>query len=140
MKPHRPRVSAWQQAAAHEDAQQALPQPRLHLGDGGGIEPGGGMEDDPACGGRVEHAVDDDTVEVQVGIEAGAEAVDEGDRAEPGRVARTRAVRAQALLHRTGTGAEQRPEVRRRVPENGVAASAPRGPIAAAAAPARRDR
>src|SRR6266508_2174876 len=73
MKPHRPRVSAWQQAAAHEDAQQALPQPRLHLSDGGGIEPSGGMEDDHACGGRVEHAVDDDTVEVQVGIEAGAE-------------------------------------------------------------------
>lgn len=40
----------------------------------------------------VEHAVDDDTVEVQLSIESGAEAVDEGDRAEPGRVARTRAV------------------------------------------------
>jgi hypothetical protein len=33
-----------------------------------GIDPGGGSEDDPARGG-VEHAVDDDAVEVQVGIE-----------------------------------------------------------------------
>ena len=40
------------------------------------------MEDDPACGG-VEHAVDDRAVKVQVGIEGGAEAVDEGHRAEP---------------------------------------------------------
>ena len=40
------------------------------------------MEDDPARGGGVEHAVDDDAVEVQVGIERRAEAVDEGDRAE----------------------------------------------------------
>ena len=31
---------------------------------------------------RLEHAVDDDAMEVQVGIEGGTEAVDEGDRAE----------------------------------------------------------
>ena len=63
---HRPRVIGRQQAAAHEHAQQAPAHLRLHLGDGGGIEPGGGMEDDPARGGGVEHAVDDDAVEVQV--------------------------------------------------------------------------
>jgi hypothetical protein len=40
------------------------------------------MEHDPAGGGGVEHAVDDDTVKMEVGIEAGAEAVDEGHRAE----------------------------------------------------------
>ena len=34
-------------------------------GDGGGIEPGDGMEDDPARSGRVENAVDDDTMEVE---------------------------------------------------------------------------
>jgi hypothetical protein len=39
-------------------------------------------------------------VKVQVRIERGAEAVDEGDRAETGRVTRTRAVRAQAWRHR----------------------------------------
>ena len=68
--PHRPRVIARQQAAAHEDAQQPPAHLRLHLGDGVGIEPGGGMEDDPARGGGVEHAVDDDAVKVEVGIEA----------------------------------------------------------------------
>ena len=57
------------------------------------------MEDDPARRGRVEHAIDDDAVEVQVRIERRAEAVDEGDRAEASRGARTRAVRAQAGLH-----------------------------------------
>ena len=54
---------------------------RLDFGEGGGIEPGGGMEDDPARRGRVEHAVDDHAMEVQMRIEGGAEAVDEGDRA-----------------------------------------------------------
>jgi hypothetical protein len=39
------------------------------------------MEDDPAPG-RVEHAIDDDTTKVQVGIEAGAETVNEGHRTE----------------------------------------------------------
>ena len=80
--PHRPCIIARQQAAAHENAQQPLAHLRLHLGDGGGLDPGGGSEDDPTRGGGVEHAVDDDAVEVQMGIEAGTEAVDEGDRAE----------------------------------------------------------
>jgi hypothetical protein len=40
------------------------------------------MEDDPARGGSVEHAIDDDAVEVQMSIEGRAEAVDEGHRAE----------------------------------------------------------
>ena len=33
---------------------------RPSMGDGVGLEPGGGMENDPAGGGGVEHAVDDD--------------------------------------------------------------------------------
>jgi hypothetical protein len=45
----------------------------LHQGDGVGIDPGGGSEDDPARGDGTEDAVDGDTVEVQVGIGAGAE-------------------------------------------------------------------
>ena len=49
------------------------------------------------CGGRVEHAVDDDTVEVPMGIERLPEAVDKGDRAEARRQAR--ATCAQAGLH-----------------------------------------
>jgi len=70
-----------QQTAAHEEAQQPPAYALLHRGDGGCTDPGGGTEDDPACGG-VEHDVDDDTVEVEAGIEAGAQALDEGDRAE----------------------------------------------------------
>jgi hypothetical protein len=38
-----------QQAAPHEEAQQAQAYLRLDFGDGGGIEPCGGMEDDPAA-------------------------------------------------------------------------------------------
>jgi hypothetical protein len=63
------------------------------------IERSGGMEDDRARRGRVEHAVDNDAVEVQVRIERRAEAVDEGDRAEARRGAAAWTVRAQAGLH-----------------------------------------
>jgi hypothetical protein len=80
--PHRLRVIGWQQAAAHEHAQQAPAHLRLHLRDGVGLEPGGGPEDDLAHGGGVERAVDDDRVEVQMSIEAGTKAVIEGHRAQ----------------------------------------------------------
>ena len=80
--PHRRCVIDRQQAAVHEDAQQAPAHLLLHRGEGWRIEPGGGMEDNPARGGGVEHAVDDDAVKVQVGIERRAKAVDEGDGAE----------------------------------------------------------
>jgi hypothetical protein len=53
------------------------------------------MEDDPARDGGVEHAVDDDAVEVQVGIQRRPEAVNERDRTEAGRGARTQAVRTK---------------------------------------------
>ena len=76
--PHRAGVIAWQPAAAHEDAPQPPGYRHLHPGDGVGIESGGGSEDDPARGGGVEHAVDDDTVKMEVGIERRAETVDEG--------------------------------------------------------------
>jgi hypothetical protein len=71
--PHRACVVARQQAPAHEHAQQPPAHLRLHLGDGVGLEPGRGTEDDPARGGGVEHAVDDDAVKVEVGIERRAE-------------------------------------------------------------------
>jgi hypothetical protein len=73
----------------------------LHRGDGVGVDPGRGMEDDPAGGSDVKHTVDDDTVKVRMRIEAGTEAVDEGHRAEARRGALTWAVRAQALLHQS---------------------------------------
>ena len=47
------------------------------------------------------HAVDDGAAEMQVGIESGAEAVDEGRRAEARRAAGARTVSAQALLHQS---------------------------------------
>ena len=112
---HRPRVIARQQAAAYEDAQQPPAHALLHFGEGWRIEPGGGMEDDPACGGGVEHAVDDHAMEVQVEIEGGTEAVNERDRAEARRRARTWTVRTQALLHR----AQEHPQGR--ALEGGVA-------------------
>jgi hypothetical protein len=68
---------------AHEPAQQAPAHACLHVGDGGGIEAAGGMEDEPARRG-VEYAVDDDTVKMELGIEVGTEAVDDGHRAETG--------------------------------------------------------
>jgi hypothetical protein len=96
---HRPGFIVRQQVAAHEPAQQPPAHLRPHGGDGVGIERGGGPEGDPARG-AVEHAVDDHAVEVQVGIEAGAEAVSEGHRAKACRGAGIWAVRPQALLHR----------------------------------------
>ncbi len=94
---HRLSGSARQHAAAHQGSQQASAHLRLHLGDGGGRDPGGGSEDDPTRAGGVEHAVDDLVVKMKVGIERRAEAVDEGHRAEMRRRTRTRAVRPQAL-------------------------------------------
>jgi hypothetical protein len=41
------------------------------------------MEDGAPRGRGREHAVDHDAVKVQVGVERGAEAVNEGDRADP---------------------------------------------------------
>jgi hypothetical protein len=79
---HRAGVIAWQQAAAHENAQQPPAYLRLHPDDGVGIDAAGGREDDPARGGGVEHAVDDDAAKMEVGIECRAEAVDEGHGAE----------------------------------------------------------
>jgi hypothetical protein len=67
---HRLRGIARQQAASHEAAPWVPAQLRRHLGDGVGIDPGGGTKDAPACGGGVEHAVGDDTVEVRFAKQA----------------------------------------------------------------------
>jgi hypothetical protein len=57
---------------------------RLDHGDGVGVDAGGDMKHDIARGGGVEHAVDDDTMEMEVRVEGGTEAVDEGYGAEAG--------------------------------------------------------
>ena len=97
---HRLRVVLRQQTAAHQALQQSATHLRLDRGDGRPVERGGRMEDHASGGRGREHAVDHDTVKVQVGIERGAEAVNERDRAESGRGAGTRAVPPRALLHR----------------------------------------
>jgi len=76
-----PRGMVRQQAAPHNDGQQLPAHLRLHRRDVVPTEPLGGMDNDPVRGSSVEHAVDDDAVEVQVGIEGGTEAVDERDHA-----------------------------------------------------------
>ena len=96
---HRARILARQQSPAHKDAQQPPAHLRLHRGEGLLIEPAGGVEDDPARRIGREHAVDDHAMEVQMGIERRAKAVDEGDRAETSQGSRASTVRAQALLH-----------------------------------------
>ena len=82
---HRPRVIGRQQTTAHEEAQQPPAYALLHRGDGGRTDPGGGTEDDPARRGRVEHAVDDHAVKMEMGIKRRAEAVNEGHGTEAGR-------------------------------------------------------
>ena len=79
---HRLRVIGRQQAAAHEHAQQPPAHACLNVGDGVGLRPGGGMENDPTGKDGVEHAVDDDTMKMEMGIEAGTETANEGHRAE----------------------------------------------------------
>jgi len=51
---HRPHRIGRQQAAPHEDPQQAPGYALLHLGDGIDMEPNGGIEDDTDRGGGVE--------------------------------------------------------------------------------------
>ena len=53
---------AARQAAPHEGAQEPMAQ--LHLGNGVLIEPGGDTEDDTARRSGLEHALDDQAVEV----------------------------------------------------------------------------
>lgn len=66
------------------------------------------MEDDaPGRRGR-EHAVEHHAVKMQVGIERGAEAVDERHRPEARRRTHARTVRPQALLHRAQEQAQRR--------------------------------
>lgn len=67
---HRPRGILRKPAAAHEDARQPLACALPHRGEDLRIEPGGGMEEDPARGAGVEHAVDDHAMKVEAGMPA----------------------------------------------------------------------
>ena len=98
---HRRGVFAFEHSAAGENAQQTVAHLGLNLGDGFGTDAPGFVKAHAACAIGLENPLDHDAVEVDVGIEQGAEAVDEGDRADPGGWTRPRAALAQALLHRT---------------------------------------
>jgi hypothetical protein len=73
-----------EQAAALEEAEHAALQRALEAEDVVGSEMGRLVEGDAAVVALGEDAVEDDDVEVEVGIEGGAEAVQEGDGAELG--------------------------------------------------------
>jgi hypothetical protein len=98
---HRRGVFAFEHSATGENAQQTVAHLGLNLGDGFGTDAPGFMKAHAACASGLENAVDHNAVEMDVGIEQGAEAMDEGDGTDPGGWARPRAARAQALLHRT---------------------------------------
>ena len=70
------------------------------------------MEDDPACGGGVEHAVDDHAMEVQAGIESRAETVDEGHRTDNA----NSAAELRLLRLAASDGGEDRRRLDERVP------------------------
>lgn len=70
-----------QQAPAHEGTQNASSQGGLHLGHSIRINADGWLEDH-VCLGGLKHAIDHTDVEVNMFVEAGAEAVNEGHRAD----------------------------------------------------------
>lgn len=104
-----------QQPTAHKTAQDATTQSALHMGYGFGVDIACRVEDDAGYSGFVtggktdsiipryflKHPIDDTDVEVNVFIEAGAEAVNEGDCADVQarlvHIGRAKAVRLQAL-------------------------------------------
>jgi hypothetical protein len=84
-----------EQAAALEEAEHAALQRALEAEDVVGSEMGRLVEGDAAVVALGEDAVEDDDVEVEVGVEGGAEAVQEGDGAELGVARSGRAGAAQ---------------------------------------------
>jgi len=91
---HRRGVFALEYSAAGENAQQTVAHLGLNLGDGFGTDAPGFMKAHAACAIGLENAVDHDAVEMDVGIEQGAKAMDEGDGTDPGGWARPRGARA----------------------------------------------
>ena len=98
---HRRGVFAFEHSATGENAQQTVSHLGLNLGDGFGTDASGFMKAHAACAIGLENAVDHNAVEMDVGIEQGAKAMDEGHSADPGTRTRPRATPMQTLLHRT---------------------------------------
>ena len=89
-----------------EEAEYTALDGELKLGPVLGRESGGFMEEDVSSIGLREHAIEHDNVEVEVGVERGAEPMEEGDRAEAGVRGRTGA----RVAHGGSDGSQQNPE------------------------------
>ncbi len=72
------------------------------------IHSGSRVKGDAAGRGGSKHAIDDDAVEVEMGVEQGTKAVDENHRPEGGRGAGARAALAQLLLDRAQKNVQRR--------------------------------
>ncbi len=98
---HRLGVFAFEHSAAGENAQRMVAHLGLNLGDGFGTDAPGFMKAHAARAVGLENPLDYDAVEMDVGIEQGAQAMDEGDGTDPEGWVRPRAAPAQTLLHRS---------------------------------------
>ena len=85
---HRRGVCAFEHSAAGENAQQTVAHLGLNLGDDFWTDAPRLTKAHAACAIGLENAVDHDAVEMDVGIEQGAEAMEEGDGTDPGGWAR----------------------------------------------------
>ena len=79
---HRLGVFALDQSAPGERPQETGADLGLNVGDDFGTDAPGCVKTRAACGISLENPLDDHAVEMHVGIEQGAEAVDESDRAD----------------------------------------------------------
>ena len=99
-------VGFFEETVPTEVAEYATLDGELKLGPVLGRESGGFMEEDVSSIGPREHAIERDDVEVEVGVERGAEPMKEGDRTEAGVRWRTGA----RVAHGGSDGSQQDPE------------------------------
>jgi hypothetical protein len=134
---HRLGVLALEHSAVGANAQKAVTHLGLDLRDSCRTDAAGFVSVRTACAIGLENTVDHDTVEVDVGIEQGAKAVDEDHRANAGSQTRRLASPAHTLLHRREQEVQDQ-GLHGRVTFSGhsVAASVPTAPIGAPVAAA----
>ncbi len=82
--PHVGGLVGFEETPAHEEPKHAVLNEGVEGAGGVGVESSGAVEGESALIVAGEEAVGDDEVQVKVGVEAGAEAVQEGDGAEGG--------------------------------------------------------
>jgi hypothetical protein len=127
---HRRGVFAFEHSATGENAQQTVSHLGLNLGDGFGTDAPGFMKAHAACAIGLENPLDHDAVEMDVGIEQGAQAMDEGDGTDPGGWVRPPGCTgANPAPPQRGIGATPGFARPGHFAGSGVAASAPTAPI-----------